>query len=223
MRCNIRLGRNWFREPGRFRLRSASFGGTGPPSRHDDWIRLRVPAALIRPGVAFAAPKRGRRECRVRAAPAVSCAKECAFGAHEHTGERRTLRHPLRNGFTAYSALSPATNSSCHRRQRISGFARPVEQGIASADLTPATGARTTRLHRTQSAFAKGSRETSPPKPSKKTAKSVIRLVARENRSRGSSRPAIPCAPDAPRPPHPVAYVCDDRDTPLDRHGTGEL
>ena len=52
---------------------------------------------------------RGRRECRVRAAPAVSCAKDCAIGAHEHTGQRRTLRHPLRNGFTAYNALSPVS------------------------------------------------------------------------------------------------------------------
>ena len=25
-------------------------------------------------------------------------------------------RHSLRNGFTAYAVLSPATNSSCHRR-----------------------------------------------------------------------------------------------------------
>ena len=33
--------------------------------------------------------KRGRRECRVRAAPAVSCAKNCTVGAHEHTGERK--------------------------------------------------------------------------------------------------------------------------------------
>jgi hypothetical protein len=32
---------------------------------------------------------RGRRECRVRAAPAVSCAKNCTVGAHEHTGERK--------------------------------------------------------------------------------------------------------------------------------------
>src|SRR5215204_3727661 len=39
----------------------------------------------------FVAPllKRGRRECRVHAAPAVSCAKNCAFGPHEHTGERK--------------------------------------------------------------------------------------------------------------------------------------
>ena len=52
---------------------------------------------------------RGRRECRVRAAPAVSCAKKLHIGAHEHTGERRTLRHPLRNGFTAYFVLSPVS------------------------------------------------------------------------------------------------------------------
>src|ERR1700754_1043058 len=56
----------------------------------------------------FAPPgNRGRRECRVRAAPAVSCALLAQQKtAHEHTGERRTLRHPLRNGFTTYIALS---------------------------------------------------------------------------------------------------------------------
>ena len=32
---------------------------------------------------------RGRRECRMRAAPAVSCAKNVHLGAHEHTGQRR--------------------------------------------------------------------------------------------------------------------------------------
>src|SRR5436190_5704796 len=32
---------------------------------------------------------RGRRECRVRAAPAVSCAKVRKKGAHEHTGQRK--------------------------------------------------------------------------------------------------------------------------------------
>jgi hypothetical protein len=29
--------------------------------------------------------------------------------AHEHTGEAEAFRHPLRNGFTAYSVLSPAS------------------------------------------------------------------------------------------------------------------
>ena len=62
--------------------------------------------------------KRGRRECRVHAAPAVSCAKNCAFGAHEHTGSAETLRHPPRNGFTAYFVLSPVERACCHRHPR---------------------------------------------------------------------------------------------------------
>jgi hypothetical protein len=36
------------------------------------------------------------------------------------------IRHPLRNGFTAYAGLSPATNSSCHRRRRIQRLLNPV-------------------------------------------------------------------------------------------------
>src|SRR5258705_9175149 len=49
---------------------------------------------------------------------------------------------------TAYIVLSPATNSSCHRRRRIEGFAEPGWARKTSADLTPATGARTTRCCR---------------------------------------------------------------------------
>src|SRR5438874_9445186 len=36
-----------------------------------------------------ASASRGRRECQVRAAPAVSCAKNVHLGAHEHTGQRK--------------------------------------------------------------------------------------------------------------------------------------
>jgi hypothetical protein len=36
------------------------------------------------------------------------------------------VRHPLRDGFTAYAMLSPATNSSCHRRRRILRLPNPV-------------------------------------------------------------------------------------------------
>jgi hypothetical protein len=50
---------------------------------------------------------RGRRESRVRAAPAVSRAKCTKEGAHEHTGSAEAVRPSLRNGFTAYNALSP--------------------------------------------------------------------------------------------------------------------
>jgi len=62
---------------------------------------------------------RGSRECRVRAAPAVSCAKSTKESAHEQTGSAEAIRHSLRNGLTAYVELSPATNSSCHRRCRL--------------------------------------------------------------------------------------------------------
>src|SRR5437667_8344288 len=51
----------------------------------------------------------------MRAAPAVSCAKLCKNGAHEHTGSAEAVRHPLRNGFTAYFVLSPVSGLSCHR------------------------------------------------------------------------------------------------------------
>ena len=93
---------------------------------------------------------RGRRESRVRAAPAVSRARCAQEHAHEHTGSAESIRPSLRNGFTAYSALSPATNSCCHRRLRIDDFAHPGRARKISAGLTSATDARTTRLRRTQ-------------------------------------------------------------------------
>src|SRR6267142_5683061 len=65
------------------------------------------------------------------------------------TGTPEITRHSPRNGFTAYCVLSPATNSSCHRHPRIKVLSARLGRR-ASANLTPATGARTTRLHRTQ-------------------------------------------------------------------------
>src|SRR6266851_304343 len=60
-----------------------------------------------RPRFAFRVPQTGgSRKCRMRAAPAVSRAKG-KENAHEHTGSAEALRHSLRNGFTAYFALSP--------------------------------------------------------------------------------------------------------------------
>ncbi len=74
---------------------------------------------------------RGRRESRVRAAPAVSCAKCAQKHAHEHTGSAESIRPSLRNGFTAYSALSPVT-----------GFVATVapEKRSLLTNLTPAPG-----------------------------------------------------------------------------------
>ena len=63
------------------------------------------------------------------------CTKKCA---HEHTGSAENIRPSLRNGFTAYSALSPATNSCCHRRLRIDDPAHPgwVLQNLRRLDIS---------------------------------------------------------------------------------------
>ena len=68
--------------------------------------------------------------------------------AHEHTGTAGAARHSLRSGLTAYTALSLETNSFCLHRCRIDGRSNPVGFLKTSAGLTPATGARTTRLCR---------------------------------------------------------------------------
>ncbi len=60
---------------------------------------------------------RGRRECRAPDAPAAACVvvESTRVSHHGHTGN---TRHSPRNGFTAYSALSPGTGLSCPRRRQ---------------------------------------------------------------------------------------------------------
>ena len=88
---------------------------------------------------------RGRRESRVPVTPAV-----VRKNAHGGPQVRRNARLSLRDGFTAYAALSPEPNSSGLRRRRIGGSHHPVGRLQTSASLTPATGARTTRFCRPQ-------------------------------------------------------------------------
>ena len=139
--------------------------------------------------------------------PAVSCAIVRRRDAHEHTGTAGAARHSLRSGFTAYTALSLETNSSCLHRRRIEGLAKPGWISQTSAGLTPATGARTTRLCRPQQRRSSGARCSLTEKPALR---------------KPLARPALP------RPPHPAPNVRDDRDTPLlwERDGgicTGDL
>src|SRR5215203_1526847 len=77
------------------------------------WIWLRILATRSPEVCIFVAllKIRGRREDRVLAAPAVSRAICANKTAHEHTGQRETLRPSLRNGFTAYFVLSPENGS----------------------------------------------------------------------------------------------------------------
>src|SRR3954466_6756037 len=74
-------------------------------SRSRGALRPRFASSFVPPEL------RGRREDRVLAAPAVSRAICANKRAHEHTGQRETLRPSLRNGFTAYNVLSPENGS----------------------------------------------------------------------------------------------------------------
>jgi hypothetical protein len=119
----------------------------GPPRPFHAPSLSRPPCARVLRRLSL---NRGSRECRVRAAPAVSCAN-CArkrTRAYRFSGGNPAF--PAQSVLTAYAALSPATNSSCHRHRRIGDLARPGWVSEISADLTPATGARTTRFCRPQ-------------------------------------------------------------------------
>jgi len=102
-------------------------------ARNDGWIRLRDLAARFARGLhlrLLPLDNRGRREDRVLAAPAVSCAK-CAKNAHEHTGSAEAFRPSLRSGFTAYFVLSPVNGS----------FATVIPEKLASQELGASTAA----------------------------------------------------------------------------------
>ena len=116
----------------------------------DDRTHLRIPAAHSARALQIVSPK----EKRAQGTPDACCTRGlvCKGGiedAHEHTGTGGAFRRSLRNGFTAYAALSPETNSSCLRHRRIGGVHAPGRARNTFADLTPATGARTTRFCRT--------------------------------------------------------------------------
>jgi len=99
---------------------------------------------------------RGRRESRVRAAPAVSCASCTKRCAHEHTGSAEASRLSLRDGFTAYFALSP-----------VNGFVATVAGGIPPANLTPASRRQDHTTSPSASACARQSQLSRPPHPTR--------------------------------------------------------
>src|ERR1700737_1424369 len=51
--------------------------------------------------------------------------------AHEHTGSAGASRPSLRNGFTAYNALSPATGLFCHRR--LAGLTARLDASVGAS------------------------------------------------------------------------------------------
>ena len=90
-------------------------------------------ARNFRPKGAGALKKRGRREDRVRAAPAVPCAKVANKNAHEHTGSAEAIRPSLRDGLR----LIPC---SPRRDQSLFVTVAPRKRELPE-NLTPAIGA----------------------------------------------------------------------------------
>jgi len=142
----------------------------------------------------------GNAGCPMHPQPVCNGSKHTVVtaGSPEITRHSRT-----RMVLTVSSALSPVTNSSCHRHRRMNGFAEPGRARKTSADLTPATGARTTRLCRPLQR-----RSSCAPLDRSR----VQRPALRSHRARDAA---------ASTASHP--NVRDDRDTPLVRDETGKV
>src|ERR1700722_4926336 len=94
------------RDPGRGGRYELRVNSRFDSHRHAFTISRRIASEVCEEN-ALPSARRGRREYRVRAAPAVSCANCAKESAHEHTGSAEAIRHSLRNGFNAYIVLSP--------------------------------------------------------------------------------------------------------------------
>src|SRR4051794_13344616 len=69
----------------------------------------------------------GNAGCALHPRSRVQCGKKCA---HEHTGSAEAIRHSLRNGFTAYDALSSVSRA----------FLPPSPRATCALRLDPGIG-----------------------------------------------------------------------------------
>jgi hypothetical protein len=132
--------------------------------------------------------------------------------------QRRASGLPCAMVLRRTSCSSRCANSFSHRCQRIDGWRWPGWACASSADVTPATGARTTRLGRTRHALRQVSTGLVPSRRSlTKSAFSIGRR--RAVRSLTKPQEGLPCddvcAPDAAASTAPRPAFSDDRETPL--------
>src|ERR1700686_2831790 len=146
--------------------------------------------------------RRGRRERRALAAPAVSCAKLCE---ETHTSIQVQSEHP---GIPCAMVLRLMPRSPRRRIRLVTVIGElailpdPVGPEKTSADLTPATGARTTRFCRTR-------QRRSPGAP----------VIAHRPKPALQSR----FTPDAVASTASLPNVADDHDAPLCGPGRRKL
>jgi hypothetical protein len=92
------------------------FASLAMTAKYDSAISRRISPELFQ--IRCPSEDRGRRECRVHAAPAVSCARNCAFRAHTSIQvSGNTPTSPAQWLYGLYRAL-PGERACCHRRRR---------------------------------------------------------------------------------------------------------
>jgi len=171
----------------RISARHARLSGTTEvcsDSNFKQQIHVRILAARVARALRFAFPqKRGSRECRMRAAPAVSCANMCE--------RKRTRAYRFSGGNPTFPAqwFYGLCRALPGERIRVVTVAagliadRPGRIDFATGSLAPATGVGTTRFCRTQQR-----RSSSRCDPLTDQGSALLSL----------------CAPTLPRPPHPT-------------------
>jgi hypothetical protein len=154
------------------------------------------------------------------------CARKIAHGGHHrYTG---ITRHSLRSGLNGVLRALPGVRILLATVVRgLTDGALPGRAGTSSADLTPATGARTTRLGRTQHTFSpKASTGLVPThlRPGERRF-SIGRLRAvpsLTNSREPTLRRRLP-RPTLPRPPHPAPRLVTIAKRPSEGDGMAEV
>ena len=139
----------------KFRILSAAHHSASAPCCAARGTRGCVLATCFVRGLSFVALSlkaegQGNAGCTLHPRSRVRCLR--IKTAHEHTGEAEAVRHPLRNGFTAYIVISPVNRC-------VTVTLRDFTQG-----LTPAWQ----RQNHTTSSYAAGTsswRQQRPPQP----------------------------------------------------------
>ena len=134
--------------------------------------------------------------------PGARCTRSpCAKGGSTRSSPQVTGTPgiPCAMVLTAYSALSPATNSSCHRRRRI--------------EWRSSTRSGVLRLHRLDTSNGCQDHTALP--------YAIASLVWRAFIAHGKPPCDVPRATTLPRPPHPAPNVRDDGQRPSVRARDG--
>src|SRR3954454_16323039 len=111
-------------------------------------IQFRVLAARCARGLQVIFATSGNQ--RAQGMPDARCTRDLMRNvhkkcAHEHTGEAENIRHSLRNGFTAYNALSPVSHVLLPPSTPTSGASGPH---VFAVRLGPRASVAASSVHR---------------------------------------------------------------------------